>query len=45
MNLNRNKEKKAIAVYLDVIVRIPIRVIDDDGISSGEVDPQTAGPC
>ena len=29
--------------YLDVIVRVPVRVVDDDGIGCGEVDTKTTG--
>ena len=29
--------------YLDVIVRVPVRVVDDDGIGCGEVDTETTG--
>lgn len=28
--------------HLDVIVGVPVRVIDDDGVSGGKIDPQTA---
>lgn len=29
-------------IYLDVIVGVPVRVVDDDGVSGGEIDAQTA---
>lgn len=32
------------ASYLHVLVRVPVTVIDDDGVSSSEVDAQPAGP-
>lgn len=28
---------------LDVVVGIPVGVIDDDGVGSGEIDAETAG--
>ena len=28
---------------LDVVVRVPVRVVDDDGVGRGEVDAQAAG--
>lgn len=31
--------------YLDVVVGIPVRVVDDDGVGGGQVDAQTSGPC
>ena len=31
------------AKSLDVIVRIPIRVVDDDGVCRGQIDTQTTG--
>lgn len=43
--MDRIKIKKAQTVYLDVIMRIPVRVIDDDRVSSGQVDAQTPRPC
>ena len=32
------------AVYLDVIVRVPVGVVDDDGVGGGQVDAQAPGP-
>ncbi len=29
---------------LDVVVRVPVRIVDDDGIGSGQIDSQTASP-
>jgi hypothetical protein len=29
---------------LDVVVRIPIRIVDDDGIGCRQIDTQTSGP-
>lgn len=30
--------------YLNVIVGIPVRIEDNDGVCSGQVDPQATGP-
>lgn len=30
--------------YLDVVVRVPVRVVDDDGVCGGQVYAQTSGP-
>lgn len=27
--------------YLDIIVRVPVRIVDDDGVSRGQIDAQT----
>lgn len=29
---------------LDVVVRVPVGVVDDDGVRSGQVDTQTSSP-
>ena len=29
---------------LDVVVWVPVRVVDDDGVGRGQVDTQTSGP-
>lgn len=31
--------------YLDVIVRIPVRVVDDDSVCTRKVDAKTSGSC
>ena len=31
-------------MYLDVIVRVPVGVVDDDGVGGGQVDAQAPGP-
>jgi hypothetical protein len=31
--------------HLNVIVRIPVRVVDDHGVRRGQVDAEPAGPC
>lgn len=31
--------------YLDVIVRIPVRVVDDDGICARQVDAKASSSC
>lgn len=30
--------------YLDIIVGVPVGVVDDDGVSRGQVDTQTSRP-
>lgn len=40
INKHTDNVKCSIA-YLDVIVRVPVRVIDDDGVSRGKIDAQT----
>lgn len=30
--------------YLDVVVRVPVRVVDDDGVCTRQVDAQTPRP-
>ena len=30
---------------LQITLRVPVRVVDDDNVSSGQVDTQTSGPC
>lgn len=34
-----------VPTYLEVILRIPVRVKDDAGISSSEINAQTSCPC
>ena len=29
--------------HLNIILRVPVRVIDDDGVGGGEIDPQSSG--
>lgn len=33
----------SLRLYLDVIVRIPVRVVDDDGVGSSQIDSQPSG--
>lgn len=41
---SEREEGKVTLLYLDVIMRIPVRVVNDDGVGGGQVDPQTSGP-
>lgn len=41
----RFSDNHRILVYLEIILGIPVRVIDDDCIGSGQVDTQTPGTC
>ena len=43
-SLMRMKQKAFEHLHLDVVVRVPVRVIDDDGVGGVEVDTETSGP-
>lgn len=38
---NKNTDVSCHAAYLDVIVGVPVRIIDDDGVSRCKIDAQT----
>lgn len=38
---NKNSDARCHAAYLDVVVGVPVRIIDDDGVSRCKIDAQT----